>query len=136
MVRSLLAVALGYVVMLVAVVGGDMAFTALAPGLMPQPGEQPDAVYFVFNLSTGAFFMGIGAYVTALLAGHDEMKHALGLGALSIAMSILSMILYPGEQPLWYSIALMFLSIPATLAGGWFRVRQLHEERAEAAASD
>jgi hypothetical protein len=136
MLRSLLAVALGYVVMLVAVVGGDMAFTALAPSLMPQPGEQPDAVYFVFNLGTGALFIAVGAYVTALLAGRSEMKHALGLGALSIAMSILSMILYAGEQPLWYSIALMFLSIPASLAGGYFRVRQLEEHGAEVTAAD
>ena len=116
--------------MLVAVVGGDMVLTALAPSLTPQPGEQPDAVYFVFNLSTGAFFMGIGAYVTAALAGRSEMKHALGLGALSIAMSIVSMIKYAGEQPLWYSIALMFLAIPAALAGGHFRARQVEEGKA------
>jgi len=136
MIRSLMAVALGYVVMLVAVVGGDMAFTALAPGLMPQPGEQPDAVYFVFNLSTGAFFMGIGAYVTAMLAGRAEMKHALGLGALSIAMSILSILKYPGDQPLWYSIALMFLAIPSALVGGYFRARQVEEAGVHATAAD
>ena len=53
--------------MLVAVLGGDMTFTALAPGLMPQPGEQPDAVYFVFSLSTGFFFLMIGGYVTAIV---------------------------------------------------------------------
>lgn len=128
--------ALGYVVMLVAVVGGDMVLTALAPSLMPQPGAQPDAVYFVFNLSTGAFFMGIGAYVTALLAGRSEMKHALGLGALSIAMSIVSMVKYAGEQPLWYSIALMFLAIPSALVGGYFRSRQVEEQKPHAVAAD
>jgi peptidoglycan/LPS O-acetylase OafA/YrhL len=135
-IRSLLAIALGYVVMLVAVVGGDLALTALAPSLMPQAGEQPDPVYFVFNLSTGAFFMGIGAYVTALLAGRAEMKHALGLGALSIAMSIVSMIKYADEQPLWYSIALMFLAIPAALVGGYFRARQVEEGKVQTAAGD
>jgi hypothetical protein len=136
MIRSLLAVALGYVVMLVAVVGGDMVLTALAPSLMPQPGVPPDPVYFVFNLSTGAFFMGIGAYVTALLAGRSEMKHALGLGALAIAMSIVSMVKYAGEQPLWYSIALMFLAIPSALVGGHFRVRQVEAEKTHAVAAD
>jgi hypothetical protein len=125
--RSLLAVVLGYVVMLVAVLGGDMAMTALAPGLMPQPGEQPDSVYFVFNLSTGFFFLMVGGYVTATLAGRTETKHALGLSMLCIGMSIVSMIKYAGDQPLWYSIALMFLSIPGALMGGYYRARQVEE---------
>lgn len=111
-----------------------MIFTALAPDLMPQPGQPADAVYFVFKLSTGFFFMTIGGYVTALLAGRAELRHALGLGALSIAMSIVEVLKYPGEQPLWYSIALMFLSIPSALIGGHFRARQLEDAKARSAA--
>lgn len=128
--------ALGYVVMLVAVVGGEMIFTALVPNLMPLPGQPPDASYFVFKLGTGFFFIAIGAYVTASLAGHAEHKHALGLGALSVAMCIVEVIEFPGEQPLWYSIALMFLSIPSALIGGHFRARQVEEGKARTAAAD
>jgi peptidoglycan/LPS O-acetylase OafA/YrhL len=135
MLRSLLAVALGYVVMLVAFIGADTALTALAPELMPQAGKPTDPLYFVFKLATGFFFIGIGGYATALLAGRSEMKHALGLGALSIAMSIVSTLIYPGE-PLWYSIALMFLAIPGALVGGYFRARQVEEGKAHAAAAD
>jgi peptidoglycan/LPS O-acetylase OafA/YrhL len=136
MIRSIMAVVLGYVVMLVAVLGGDTAMTALAPELMPQPGEPPDAVYFAFKLGTGFFFMMIGGYVTALLAGQSEMKHALGLGALSIAMGICEVLYFPGEQPLWYSIALMFLSIPSTLIGGYYRARQVQDGSAPAITAD
>ncbi len=71
--RSMLSVALGYVVMLVAVLAGQVAFTALGLGLMAQPGERPDTGYFAFNLGTGFFFLMIGGYVTALLAGHAEL---------------------------------------------------------------
>jgi hypothetical protein len=127
--RSVLSVVLGYVVMLVAVLAGQVAFTALGSGLTVQPGEQPDAVYFVFNLSTGFFFLIIGGYVTAILAGRSELKHALGLAALSIAMCMISMVKYAGDQPLWYSIALMFLSIPGSLIGGHYRVRQVTDGR-------
>jgi peptidoglycan/LPS O-acetylase OafA/YrhL len=114
----MLSVVLGYVVMLVAVLAGQVVFTALGLGLMAHRGQQPDAGYFAFNLSTGVFFLMIGGYVTALLAGRSELKHALGLSALSIAMSIVSMVKYAGDQPLWYSIALMFLSIPGALIIG------------------
>jgi len=73
----------------------------------------------------------IGGYVTALLAGNSELTHALGLAALSIAMCIVSMIKDAGDQPLWYSIALMFLSIPGTIIlGGHYRVRQMKDGRA------
>ena len=64
------------------------------------------------------------------------MKHALGLGALSVAMSIVSRLQYPGDEPLWYSIALMFLAIPGALAGGYYRVRQMEEGKTHAAIGD
>lgn len=136
MIRSLLSVALGYVVMLVAQLGGDTVLTALAPAVMPQPGEPPDPAYFAFRLGTGFFFVAIGGYMAAVLAGRSEMKHALSLGALSILAGILEGYYYPGEQPLWYTIALMFLSIPAALIGGHFRARQVAEGKARAAAAE
>jgi len=128
--RSLLSVVLGYVVMLVAVLGGHVAFTAVGSGMSIQPGKQPDTVYFVFNLSTEFFYLIIGGYVTALLAGYWELEHALGLAALSVVMCTVSMVKYLGDQPLWYSIALMAVSVPGALIGGQYRVRQVKDERA------
>ena len=136
MIRSLLSVALGYVVMLVAQLGGETVLTALAAAVMPQAGEPPDSAYFAFRLGTGFFFIAIGGYMAAVPAGRSEMKHALSLGALSILAGILEGYYYAGEQPLWYTIALMFLSIPAALIGGHFRARQVTEGKARAAAAD
>ena len=133
MLRSLLALMLGYVVMLVSQLGGDTILTAVAPELMPQPGEPPDPAYFGYRLGAGFFFIALGGYTTAVLAGRSEMKHALGLSALSVAASILEVQYYPATQPRWYSIALMFLSIPAGLMGGYYRVRQLEDRRARVA---
>jgi len=135
MFRSLLALMLGYVVMLVSQLGGDTALTAIAPEMMPQPGEPPDVAYFAYRLGSGFFFIALGGYMTALLAGRAEMKHALGLAALSVVASILEVQYYPTTQPLWYSIALMFLSIPSALAGGYYRVRQIEDRKAQAAAA-
>jgi TM2 domain-containing membrane protein YozV len=128
--RTVLAVTLGYVVMLVAQLAGDTALTALVPSLVPQADAPPDPIYFAFRLGTGFFFIAAGGYTAALLAGRFEMVHALSVGALSIAAGILEAMYYAGEQPLWYSIALMFLSIPSALAGGYFRVRQVSRPQA------
>jgi hypothetical protein len=136
MVRSVLSVAFGYVVMLVAQLGGDTALTAVAPAIMPQPDEPPDSAYFAFRLGTGFFFIAIGGYIAALLAGRSEMKHALSLGALSITAGILEAFYYSGEQPLWYTIALMFLSIPSALTGGYFRARQVEEGKSHPATAE
>lgn len=134
--RTVVAVGLGYVVMLVAQLGGDTALTALVPSIMPRPDEPVDPVYFIFRLGTGFVFIAIGGYTAALMAGRFEMAHALSVGALSIAAGILEVINYPGEQPLWYSIALMFLSIPSALAGGYFRARQAEAPRPQAAQAE
>jgi hypothetical protein len=131
--RSLFAVVLGYIVMLVAQLVGDTALTAVAPAIVPQPEEPPEPAYFAFRLGTGFFFIAMGGYTGALLAGRSEMKHALSVGALSIAAGILEAFYFAGEQPLWYSIGLMFLSIPAALVGGYFRVRQLESPNAQTA---
>jgi hypothetical protein len=98
-----------------------VAFTALGSGMTVQPGKQPDTFYFVFNLSAEFFYLIIGGYVTALLAGRWELEHALGLAALSVTMCVVSMVKYAGDQPLWYSIVLMVLSIPGALIGGYYR---------------
>src|SRR5215471_3507337 len=86
---------------------------------------QPDTVYFVFNLRTGFFYLIIGGYVTALLTGHWELEHALGLAVLSVVMCIASMVKYAFDQALWYSITFMFLSAPGALIGGQYRLRQV-----------
>ena len=134
--RTVLAVALGYVVMLVAQLAGDTALTAVVPQIIPQPDVPPDPLYFAFRLASGFFFIAAGGYTAALLAGRFEMMHALTVGALSIAAGILEAIYFAGEQPLWYSIALMFLSIPSALAGGYFRARQVENPRTQAATAD
>ena len=107
--------------MLAAVLAGQVAFTVLGSGMT----VKADTVYFVLNLSTGFFYLIIGGYVTALLAGHWELEHALGLAALSVVMCVVSMVKYALDQPLWYWITFMFLSVPGALIGGQYRVRQV-----------
>ena len=119
--------------MLITQLGGDTVLTAVAPEIMPQPGETPDPAYFAYRLGTGFFFIALVAVHTALLAGRAEMKHALGL---AVVASILEVQYHRATLPLWYSIALMFVSIPLALAGGYYRIRQLEDSKAPTAPSE
>ena len=133
--RSILSIIFGYLIVVAFVVGGEMALTALFPEAAPQPGELPDSAYLVYNLTSGFFCMVIGAYVTAVMAGRGAMKHAIGLATISIAMSMVSMVKYGQEQPIWYSVALMFMALPSALLGGFLRARQMQDPAPQLATS-
>ena len=45
-------------------------------------------------------------------------------------MYIVSMVKYVLDQPLWYSITFIFLSVPGALIGGQYRVRQVKDSSA------
>jgi len=133
--RSILSIIFGYLIVVAFVVGGEMALTALFPEAAPQPGELPDSAYLVYNLTSGFFCMVIGGYVTAVMAGRGAMKHAIGLATISIAMSMVSMVKYGQEQPIWYSVALMFMALPSALLGGFLRARQMQDPAPQLATS-
>jgi hypothetical protein len=99
--------------MLITQLGGDTVLTAVAPEIMLQPGETPDPAYFAYRLGTGFFFIALVAVHTALLAGWAEMKHALGL---AVVASILEVQYHRATLPLWYSIELIFFSMPSPLS--------------------
>jgi uncharacterized protein YdhG (YjbR/CyaY superfamily) len=64
----------------------------------------------------------LGAYVTARLAPSRPMKHALSLGAIGLAVSVLGTVVTwnngPAFGPHWYPIALDVLAMPQSWLGG------------------
>ena len=69
----------GYVVMLVAQLGGDTALTAVAPAIMPQPGEAPSRRTSVSGWVRASHRHGWLRVCAA--CGRSEMKQALSVGA-------------------------------------------------------
>ncbi len=70
-----------------------------------------------------------GAYITARLAPDRPMLHAMVLGALGLAVSILGTVVTwnkgPAFGPHWYPLALVALALPQSWLGGQLRVMQL-----------
>lgn len=124
MARSILAVITGYLAM----AGGIGALAAVLrivlPGIYPQPGKAPSLAFMILTLIYGAFGAVVGGYVTGIVAKHSEVKHALALGAVAVALAIVSMILFWGLQPVWYQVALVVIVGPAVWLGGWLRGRR------------
>lgn len=63
-------------------------------------------------------FAIVGSYITASLAPHHPMRHALMLGYIGVIANILGGIMMMNHSPLWYPIFLTILSVPCAYLGG------------------
>jgi fatty acid desaturase len=65
-----------------------------------------------------------GGYVTAWLARRAEIRHAVIMGAIEVALTIWAMIELPDQAPMWAWILGMVLIVPAAWVGGAIRAKQ------------
>lgn len=61
----------------------------------------------------------LGAYVTATLAPTEKLRHALGMGFLSVLTSLVMMAFSPRQGSIWSYVASCLLLMPAALLGGY-----------------
>jgi len=63
----------------------------------------------------------LGGWLTARLAPHKPMKHALILGLVGTVLGLGGVVAnaYKPMGPMWYPIALVVLAIPQCWLGGW-----------------
>ncbi len=60
-----------------------------ATGVFPPLGEPMSDALFLLATAYGAIFSVAGCYITARLAPDQPMRHALALGVVGVAVSIL-----------------------------------------------
>lgn len=111
--RSLLTVALGFILMLL-----SPRFLFL---VTHQPGQGVSLVY------AAAYGFAIG-YLVAWLGRPAEMAHAIVVALLLVPVDIIAILLAAG-QPLSYLIALALAQISAILVGAGVRARQVRNAR-------
>jgi len=69
-------------------------------------------------LAYRAVFSFIGCYLTAKLAPHKPMKHALILGLIGLVLSLVGAIVAADLGPAWYAWTLAAMALPLAWLGG------------------
>src|SRR5262245_61731284 len=118
--RSTLAVLAGLVAIFVLSLGADQVFHSL--GIYPPWGvELKENSLFVLALSYRLVIQVFGCWLTARLAPHSPMRHAIILGMLGFVLSTVGAVasISAGNMgPAWYPIALVISSLPCAWLGG------------------
>ena len=117
----------GALAIIVLSIGTDLVMHAL--GVFPAMGQpMPDALLLVATAYRTVYGIA-GSYITARLAPDRPMQHALALGVVGLALSIVGAAVTwnmgPAFGPHWYPLAVVALAMPQCWAGGRLRSMQL-----------
>jgi hypothetical protein len=116
--RSILAVVLGFVVVVVLSIGTDEALRAA--GIFPALGHSMSNPLFLLATIYRTVFGVLGGYITARLAPYKPMKHALVGGGIGFVLSIAGAAMAwnrPEFGPHWYPLALVVTALPSAWLG-------------------
>jgi hypothetical protein len=125
--RSILALSIGFVVVVVLSLGADEVLHVLE--VYPPWGEpmyQP--ALNLLALSYRAVFTVVGGYLTARAAPHSPMRHVLigaCIGLVIGAAGVVAAALIGGLGPMWYPVAVAVTGPPCNISGGAIYVRQV-----------
>ena len=124
--RSLGAVCAGLVVVVVLSLGTDLALHAT--GVFPPWGQGMSDEFFALATAYRTLYAVAGSYVTARLAPHRPMTHALAGGVVGLILSTAGAVATwnngPEFGPHWYPVALAVTAMPCAWLGGRLHVAQ------------
>ena len=123
--RSITAVLAGFLIVVVLSLATDQLLHMVdvyPPWGEPMHDPQLNALALVYRI----IYAIAGSYVTALLAPHSPMRHALIVGLIGLALGVMGVIATSGMDlgPRWYPIALAGTALPCAWLGG-----MLHRSR-------
>src|SRR5713101_3023452 len=128
--RRIGAVLAGLLAIFVLSTATDVALHAT--GVYPPWSERMSDALFLLALAYRIVYGVAGCYIAARLAPDRPMQHALALGAVGLAVSIVGAVVTwnrgPAFGPHWYPLALIVLAMPSAWAGG--KLRELQESKA------
>jgi hypothetical protein len=125
MLRSIAAGFVAYLVMVVLTVVATIVQSYAVFGKLPDPAThvQLSFSYGIINRACATIFAALAGWVCANLAKNRQIRHALFLAAVIFTISLLSLGLNLGKQPLWYQLSFVFLGAPAALLGARVKAR-------------
>lgn len=132
MIRTILAVIVGFCVWSILWVGSNELFKVLSPGwyaaseaafMKAVTNKEPitaDSMVLLIHLVLSVIVSFISGYITALVAGENK-RSPLWLGVVLLLVGILVEAAYWSYIPIWYHLLFLILLVPVTVAGGKFR---------------
>jgi hypothetical protein len=118
--KSVGAVFAGMLAIIVLSVGADVVLHAT--GTFPPWGQPVGDALLLLATAYRTVFGVVGGYLTARLAPDRPLGHALALGVVGLAVSIVGSVATwnrgPAFGPHWYPLALVALALPCAWAGG------------------
>ncbi len=125
--RSIAAVLAGILAGLVLTIGTDIVLHVIS--VFPPWGRPVGGAPLLLATAYRTVYGVAGSYIAARLAPDRPMQHALVLGAIGLAVSIVGAVVTwnkgPAFGPHWYPLALVALAMPQAWAGGRLRMMQL-----------
>ena len=126
--RSVGAIVAGFVAVFVLSLGTDQVLHALS--VYPPWGEPMAGALFMVATGYRIVYTILGGYITARLAPHAPVRHALILGLVGLVPGVAGVmvaIAKPELGPLWYPIALAVSGLPCTWLGGVLYRQPVHQ---------
>lgn len=124
--RSLGALFAGFAAVVVLSLGTDVVLHTT--GVFPPWGYTMSDALFVLATVYRTLYAIAGSYLTARLAPHRPMAHALAGGVVGLILSVIGAVATwdrgPEFGPHWYPLALVATALPCAWLGGRLRLTQ------------
>jgi len=129
MIRTILAVIVGFCVWSILWVGGNQLFMILSPGwyaaseeafIKAVTNKEPftaDSTILLIHLVLSVVVSFISGYIAALVA-RENKRSTLWLGVVLLLVGIMVEVAYWNYIPIWYHLLFLILLVPVTVAGG------------------
>jgi hypothetical protein len=121
--RSIWAIVAGFLVVVVLSIGTDLVLHATHVYTGPQLNDNQSALATAYR----TLFAIVGSYITARLAPHKPMKHALIGAAVGTVIATAGAVATWNKDlgPHWYPVALVLTAFPTAWIGAKIRLAQL-----------
>jgi surface polysaccharide O-acyltransferase-like enzyme len=132
--RSVVAIVAGFVFIAALSFGTDAVLRVTVPNAFGAGGALVSNAVLGVSLFYVALFAVTGCYLAARLAPQRPMDHALVLGVLGLAFTIVNALSMWSAAPAWYHVVSVLVVMPYAWAGGRLRELEITRERAFDAA--
>lgn len=116
LLRSILAIGAGLLTIIVLSTATDLVMHST--GIFPPVGQPMADWLFVIALIYRIVYGILGSYITARLATHQAMTHALILGTIGFVLSVIGAVVMWDAGPAWYSLGVAAIPLPCAWTGG------------------